>query len=240
MSSGFFVGAYWAARKESIDQCADRLHRFFVDLAACDPTLATWYEKGRSHKQALEKQAEIRDSSYLLSLLDRGRHRRDVGRTVMEELGFRVGLWNGGSENKTAGLNITCGLYWTSPNPNASMSNCLTLDLPEDLGELKHAERMACVLAAIAREWEPDWAGVISRDAMSARAFNAKAPFVDWMVFIPRKIDGVPAPSSVMQLENGSLIVVQPDPPAVNNAEAQERIRKIESILRQGRSWGQT
>jgi hypothetical protein len=231
--SGFFVGGYWAARKESIEQCAERLSRFFADLAACDPSLTTWYERGRSRQQAAEQRAEVRDENYLRNLLDRGRNRRDVGRTVIEELGFRTGLWNGGDENKAIGLNITCGLYWTSPNPSASMSNSVTVDLPENLGELKQSERMAGVLAAVARAWEPDWAGIMSRDAMSARAFNAKVPFVDWMVFVPRKIDNVPAPSSLIRLEKGSLIVVQPDPPVATDTEAQNSIRKIEDILQQ-------
>jgi hypothetical protein len=231
--SDFFVGAYWLSRKESIEQCADRLRKFFVALTASDPVLATWLEKGRSRKQALEKTADIREQSYLLGLLDRGRNRRDVGGTVIEELGFRVGLWNGGNGEKAAGLSITCGLYWTSPNPNASLSNCVTLDLPEDLGELKQAERMCGVLAAVAQAWEPDWAGVMSREAMNARAFDAKIPFVDWMVYVPRRIDGVLSPSSVVEFESGSLIVVQPDPPAVNNRADQENIRRIENILRQ-------
>ena len=231
--SDFFVGAYWSSRKESIEQCADRLRKFFVALTASDPFLATWLEKGRSRKQALEKTADIREQSYLLGLLDRGRNRRDVGGTVIEELGFRVGLWNGGNGEKAAGLSITCGLYWTSPNPNASLSNCVTLDLPEDLGELKQAERMSGVLAAVAQAWEPDWASVMSREAMNARAFDAKIPFVDWMVYVPRRIDSVLSPSSVVELESGSLIVVQPDPPAVNSTADQENIRRIENILRQ-------
>jgi hypothetical protein len=230
--SGFFVGAYWPSRKESVEQCAERLRKFFVALAATDPVLATWFETGRSRKQALEKPAHIGDQSYLLGLLDRGRNRRDVGRTVIEELGFRVGLWNGGNGENAIELGVKCGLYWTSSNPNASLSNYVTLDLPKDLGELKQAERMSTVLAAVARAWEPDWAGVMSKDAMNARAFDARIPFVDWMVYLPRKIDGLPAPASVTQLEKGSLIVVQPDPPAVNSTEDQENIRRIENILR--------
>jgi hypothetical protein len=229
--SSFFVGAYWSPRKESIEQCADRLHKFFIALTATDPALATWFEKGRSRKQALKEPAKIEDQGYVRDLLDRGRNKRDVGRTVIEELGFQVGLWNGASGKKVAGLSITCGLYWTSPNPNAGLSNSVTLDLPEDLGELKQVERMSAVLAAVAQAWEPDWAGVMSRDAMNARAFDARTSFVDWIVYVPRRIDRVLPPSSVIQLENGSLIVVQPDPPVVNSTADQENILRIENIL---------
>lgn len=226
------VAGYWSARKESIERCADRLCRFLADLATCDPALATWREKGRSRKQAMRIHVDMGDHNYVLSLLDRGRNRRDVGHAVIEELGFHVGLWNGGNKKSAAGLSITCGLYWTSPNAESSMTNFVVLDLPEDLGDLKQADRMSRVLAAVARAWEPEWAGVMSRDAMSARTFSAKAPFVDWMVFVPRRVSGVFPPSSLVQLENGSLIVVQPDPLAANNAETQESIRRVNDTLR--------
>jgi hypothetical protein len=232
MLSRFFLGAYWPAREEAIEQCADRLLSFFSKLATSDSALAIWYELGRSRKQALERRANVGDRTYLLKLLDRGRNRRNVDRKVNEELGFRIGLWNGRDEGNDASLGITCGLYWGDGTLGAGICNCVTLDLPEDLGELKQAGRMSGVLAAVVQAWEPDWAGVMSREAMNARAFDAKIPFVDWMVYVPRRIDNVPPPSSVVQLENGSLIVVQPDPPAVNSAADQENIRRIENILR--------
>lgn len=194
--------------------------------------LATWYEKGRSRKEALAKPAKTQDLSYLRSLLEQGRNRRDTDRTVIAELGFGVGIWNGGEESKQVSLRVKCGLYWVSSNANASLSNSVVLELPNDLGELKQAGCMSGVLAAVARAWEPDWAGVISYDAMNARAFNANVPFVDWMVFIPRRIERVSSPSSATRLDSGSLIVVQPDPPAVNDQVAQENIRSVENILR--------
>jgi hypothetical protein len=86
---------------------------------------------------------------------------------------------------------------------------CVVLDFSEDLGELNQTEHMVRVLVAAARAWEPDWAGVASQNAMRTRAFSAKVPFVDWMVFVSRKVGGVPCPSSVMELEDlGSLIIV--------------------------------
>jgi len=231
MTRRYMLGAYWAARKESVEQCADRLHVFLADLATCDPALATWYERGRSRKEALEKRADVGDQNYLLSLLDRGRNRRDIGRTVIEELGFGGGLWNGGKEGKEAGLSVKCGLYWASPKSNASMSNCVILDLPEDLGELNQTGRMARVLVAAARAWEPDWAGVMSKNAMSERAFNAKVPFVDWMVFVPRKISGAPSPSSVVELRGlGSLVIVQPVAPS-GDPEELPRIHQAEKAI---------
>jgi hypothetical protein len=40
----FDLRAYWNARQESIDHCADRLLHFFADLTLCDPTLKQWFK----------------------------------------------------------------------------------------------------------------------------------------------------------------------------------------------------
>ena len=231
MTMRYMLGAYWPARKESVEECASRLHAFLAQLTASDSALVTWYERAQSRKRALRKSADTGDRNYLQSLLNQGRNRRDVGHTVIDELGFHVGLWNGGDARSEAGLSVTCGLYWVSPTPNASMSNCVVLHLPTDLGELNQTERMAHLLAATARAWEPDWAGVMSNESMKARGFDASAPFVDWMVYVPRQIRGVPPPSSVIALKGlGSLITVHPTPP-LNDPEEAPRVRKIEAVL---------
>ncbi len=231
MNSRFFLGAYWPARKESIDQCAGRLLGFFGDLVTCDSALSTWYELGRSREQALEKPADVQNQDYLLKLLDRGRNRRNVERKVIEELGFHISLWNGAGEGKDTGLAVTCGLYWVSPTQNASLSNCVTVDLPEQLGDLGRAEQMKHLLTTVVRAWEPEWAGVMSREAMRTRSFDARRPFVDWMVFVPRSVGLLPPPSSVTDLENGSLIVVQPEPPSRSAPEDQSNIQRIEELV---------
>lgn len=232
MNHRFFLGAYWPARQESIDQCADRLLSFFSELAECDEVFSSWRETGWSRKQAVEKTAEVSNREYLLKRLDRGRNRRDIGHEIIEELGFSVHFWNGREKGKAVGLHVNCGLHWISPAPNASLGNCVTLDLPEDLGELRQTERTVRVLAAAARAWEPDWAGVMSKESMTVRSFDAKVPFVDWMVYIPRKIGGVSPPSRVIGLEDiGSIIIVHPVPPE-NGIEEILRIREIEELLK--------
>lgn len=230
MSFEFFLGAYWPARKESIERCADRLLAFFAELVKCDGAFATWYEKGRSSGEALKKPANVESREYLLMRLDRGRNRRDTDHAVIEDLGFRADFWNGRGKGRAASLGVKCGLY-----SKARLGNCVTMRLPGDLGELGQASRMVEVLAVVARHWEPDWAGVMSSAAMDARSFNAGSPFVDWMVYVRQKIASVPPPSSVTYLgDGGSLIIVQPEPPVVGNADHEARIRLIDGILHRG------
>jgi hypothetical protein len=234
MNRRYFLGAYWPARKEAIEKCADRLFQFISNLSTCDSALEAWYEQGWSRKQALEKQAHIKSRNYLLDLLDRGRSRRDIDKSVVDDLGFSIGLWNGAAtEEKEAGLGITCGLYTSNPN----LGNCVTLDFPKDLGELMQPERMAHVLSVVAESWEPDWAGVMSTDAMNAREFNARLPFVDWMLYLSNKlmpqISALPQPVSVQRVEElGSILIVQGEPPDPTNLEHVRNVERIGYALR--------
>jgi hypothetical protein len=195
--------------------------------------LATWYERGRSRKQSLAKQADVGSQEYLLSLLDRGRRRRDTDKSAMDELGFGTGLWNGGSEGKEVGLMLTCGSYTSNPN----LGNCVTLNLPEHLGELGQSKRMAAVLVSVAAAWEPDWAGVMSTDAMNARNFNARVPFVDWMFYLSNRIvPQVPLlspPAKVQQVERlGCVVVVQGEPTDPANPEHLQNIERVQAALK--------
>jgi hypothetical protein len=233
MSMSFFLGAYWPARCESIEQCADRLQGCFAGLSICDPVLATWYELGQSRKQALQKRADAGSRDYLIAMLNSGRNRRDIGKTVIEELGFHIGVWNGGADGKESGLGITCGQYSTAPGLG---SNCVNLDLPERLGDLERAEHMARVLEVVAESWEPDWAGVMSGAAMDARDFTARKPFVDWMLYLSNglvfPIPELLRPAKVQHVGKiGSIIVVQPEPPDPANCQHLRNIQQVEKVL---------
>jgi hypothetical protein len=232
----FFLGAYWPARKESIEQCAGRLRCFFDELVTCDPALANWFEKGRSRKQASERKAAVDNRDYLLELLDKGRHKRNMPGTTIEELGFHIALWNGARAGKEADLSITCGLYWLSPSPNASMWNCVTLNFPQDLGDLKRADHMARVIDVVARAWEPDWAGVMSKASMDARGFKAGEPFVDWMVYVSKslRLNGmkIDAPASILPVDNlGLIVVTQCDAPDPTGPSDLQNVRRVEAAL---------
>lgn len=224
--------AYWKARKETIDACADRLTRFLTALSACVEDFAAWYEKATSRRQAKQVEINFKNKGCLLDLLERGRHRRDIGKEVIEDLGFHVGMWNGGKSTKMVGLSVTCGLYSTAPGLGG---NCVVMDLPEELGDLRQTERMVSVLIAVATSWEPEWAGVFSLDAMNKRNFNPTVPFVDWMLYVSNNLavnPSVPGPSSVKRVDTiGSLIVVQQEPVEEENEVRLQRVRAVETAL---------
>lgn len=152
-----YLGAYWAARQEPIESCAHRLSTFLANLADCSRLFCTWYETGKSRRDALTRRVVYQKKECLVDLLERGRNRGDADGKVIDDLGFDISVWNGASTRQSVGLSITCGLYWQSPHPNVSLTNCVVLDLPDDLGELRSSPRMARLLEVVVSCWEPEW-----------------------------------------------------------------------------------
>jgi hypothetical protein len=228
--SRFFLGAYWSVRRESLDGCAERMRSFFAALANCDHAFAAWYERADSKKSARKKRADVGDRQYLRELLERSRHWTDMPKRLMPEIGFSPGLWNGQDDLTSASLNITCGSY------SETIANRIVLDMPCELGALANSQRMDAVLVAAAQCWEPDWAGVMSYEAMRRRKFNAFKPFVDWMLYISDlwlpKVPPFEPPTSVQRLPGGTLIVVQQEPPDPRNPVHLGNIRRVRNALR--------
>ena len=224
--------AYWKARKETVQACADRLAQFLAALSGCDAVFATWYKRGMSRRKAKQVETDFKNRDCLLDLLEQGRNRKDIGKEVIEELGFHIGIWNGGKSTKMVGLDVTCGLYATTAGLGG---NSVVINLPEELGDLRSSERMANVLVAVAMSWEPDWAGVFSLEAMSTRNFNPAVPFVDWMLYVSHKLvpkSDVLEPSLVKPVDDiGTIVVVEQDSMKVDNLAHLEKVRMIETAI---------
>jgi len=233
MAEKYFLGAYWGARRETVEQCAVRLQRFLWQLGQFEPSLEAWFERGRSRREALTSKIDPDSLGALERLVRKGQNKRDMTGEVIGELGYQIGIWNGQTDDRAAGLSIKCGLYWQSAHPHVRLSNAVALDLPDELGALADAQNMAGLLALVANVWQPSWGGVMSQSAMTARKFNAGAPFVDWMVYVPKEISGVAAPSSVVAVPDlGSILISQERPPVQDDEDSMRNIGRIESLLK--------
>ena len=220
---------FWGPRRESVDECADRLLPFMEELARCDEAFTHWYQLGRSRRDALKRRVDFHDRERLVGLLKKGRHRGDDTHEVIEDLGFRVSVWNGGEPDKEVSLSVCCGSYTEvvglSPN-NAAIRFPKN---PDKLADPEHASR---VLAVVAKHWSPDRGKILSSEYKDVGG-SKKWLAVAGMIYSPRHIASVPAPSTVTHLENGgSIIVIQPSPPEVDDLEAIERARQIEQLVR--------
>ena len=133
MTGRYKLRAYWGTRRESAESCAERLYRFFEAIKTSDDVFAKWYHRGRSRKEALQKPIRTGDMAEIISLVEAGRNRYDVGKQPIDDLGFGVGIWNGGNEpGRDITLSVRCGLYSETPG----LGNIVTLHFPEELGRL--------------------------------------------------------------------------------------------------------
>lgn len=226
--SDLYIGAYWGPRKESSEQCADRLATCLKELASVSDVFSSWFEKGRSRRDALTHPIQ---QDGILALVKSGSNKRDSDKSAIEDLGFRVGLWNGASEEHSVSLSVTCGSY----SQVAGLGNSVVLNFPENLGTLTKREQASEVLASIARAWEPQWAGIISRASRNARPFTPGAPFVDWMIYLselgsaPSKL---PASASVVSVDDlGIIIITQEYPIDANDQSHVQNVQAVEAAI---------
>jgi hypothetical protein len=231
MAQDLYVGAYWGPWRESVDECGDRLMVCLNRLAQSSEVFANWYETGRSRKDALKRPISLQDKAHMLRLLDRGVHRRDTDKSVIEDLGFGIGIWNGAADERAASLSVHCGCYSTTPR----MGNTCVLNLPKVLGDLEKKERLVEVLRALVIAWEPDWGGVISRRSREARNLPVGSVYVDWILYLNRtNVDRsrLPASASVESINSlGTIITTQDCPIDPTNAADLNNVNAVAAAL---------
>ncbi len=211
MNDRFVVRAYWGPRKETVDDCSNRLERFLTRISAQSDLFVSWYEKVRNRGKATSRSVSTsRDG--LLELLRSGQNCEDTTGEVIEDLGFRVSLWNGGRGSEVSSLSIRCGVYCSVAGVGL---NCVLFDLPEQLGSLASGNAMVELFCDVVESWEPQRAAVCSELALDKRSFDANHPFVDWMVYVAGlKVaqSDVPVAAAVRHVETGTMIVVEDYP----------------------------
>ncbi|MFP2933083.1 Imm52 family immunity protein [Pyxidicoccus sp. 3LG] len=101
----YYAGAYWGPRRESPEECAKRLGALLAGLSETDPSLARWFQQGKSRKDALNRPLGPNVAD-LEAFVRRGKDR------TFDELGFSVGGWNGAADDyEASGFLIACGGY---------------------------------------------------------------------------------------------------------------------------------
>ncbi len=110
-------------------------------------------------------------------------NRRDVDSSVVEELGFSVGLWNG--DLKAAiGLSVSCGGWVSVPG----VMNAFNLDLPTpgegSGGQLYERDTALAIMRAVVEAWDPDWATLTSYGLAGAVDAGPRKPIVGWITFL--------------------------------------------------------
>jgi len=211
MAETYQVGAYWGIRKEPAIVCARRLAGLLHCLAHCDDVFTSWFSDGIS-RQAAPTEVKPHDESALEALLHQGRNRREDNRSVIEELGFTVGLWNGQDDSGSSSIIMQCGSY------SEWVSNSVVLRLPRQglpRERIVQVNVLTQILQCIVTAWQPDAASVASSDYVSL-VHDTWGPMVGWITFIP--VDPTELPSLPVHVRvipadtHGSLIIATDEP----------------------------
>lgn len=240
MIERYYIGAYWGIRKESSEVCAQRLVNLLECLAHCDPCFTRWFKKGQSRKDALQHEVEI-DERYIQALLLDGKNLTDFGNEIIENLGFRIGLWTGGNDEETASLHMTCGCY----SSTVAINSCV-INLPyggQAAERLLHKDIMMDIMNCIVTALEPEW-GIVNSNAYvsSSSGQPANVPRIGWIVYLSSPCDNIPQmPASVQILSQGakgSFIITTSDLFTVSNVEHVKIANQVTSILEQSGVFG--
>jgi hypothetical protein len=183
-----------------------------------------WYEPAKSRKSSLEKKVSFTDLEQVRDLLSRGVNRTDVGRQVIDDLGYQIAFWNGETEERAdSSLIIRCGVF------SEYVSNSIVLHLPEIETWIPNAN---ILLESAAKIWCPEWAGIMTKKAMREREFDARNPFFDWMIYLPRKIELV---SDYCIVENirgiGSIVTIDGVPTESDAGIRLSRAKEVEKLV---------
>ncbi len=217
MQDKYYVGAYWGPRKETALECARRAELFLLMLARCDPSFAQWYGAGRGSPRELPGQPIHPEMKELETFFLKGSSRTDIGREVIEDLGFSRMVWN--AKKEATELHLTCGGYspWGGPN------SCLLY--PPRQGPVRErilsAPVLAEVLTSVATAWDPDFAMVSSTEMVRLIQKRKREVRVGWLTYLSRRLGTLPPLPAPVRIEPvgalGWLLVLSPEPMTASN-----------------------
>jgi hypothetical protein len=163
------IGVYWTARPESAEQAANRLSRFLGSLSAGgqELKLGQWFLKGSSRASARKRLPT--DASSIVKALRT--NRRDVDRSVMLELGFRLSIWNG----ENVSFDATIGSF------SAHVTNAAVLSFADD-ALLLSADQGQTLLQAAVSAFEPEH-GVVASHKQLLGSNEASPWAVGWFTY---------------------------------------------------------
>ncbi|HZH16091.1 MAG TPA: Imm52 family immunity protein [Archangium sp.] len=231
MQDKYYVGAYWGPRKETALECARRAEIFFHMLARCDPAFAQWYRAGRGAPRDLPGHPVHTEVKELEKLLLQSRNRTDVGKEVIEDLGFSRIMWN--AKEGATDLHLSCGGYspWGGPN--------VCLLKPPRQGAVR--ERLLCVpvlaevLTCMATAWDPDFAMASSSEMVDLVEKDGFEVRMGWLTYLSRRLGTLPPLPAPVRIEPvgtlGWLLVLSPEPMTASNPEHVAFTARVRELL---------
>jgi hypothetical protein len=216
MADTLYLGAYWGTRRETSGDCAARTVALMADLQQHDNSLARWYAKGRSRRDALERQVTP-DPSQLRDLFEARRNRRDTDGRAIEDLGARIALWNGAPEEEAVTMTVHCGSYASTEERWIPNSCVLVLPIGGAARErLSAVSILVGITKSVVTAFDPEWATVTSH-ALRGMAPDSgeRSVGVGWITYLrsPGAITLDVPGSRVVDVNGSGVILVATEEP---------------------------
>jgi hypothetical protein len=240
MIETYYVGAYWGARKESPEECAQRAQSFLQCLSQCDASLACWYQPSRTRKKTLDRPLTL-ELNQLADIFRRGVNRADSDKSVIKELGFYFQASNCGPAGDDFFLRVVCGDY------SRISHNFCVLELPNSGPNAQRVLAMPVlmsILRCMAQAWEPDWAMAVSDEHQKLQHTHRAAgiPFTAWVTYLSRRrgtVPPLPAPVRIEFVDSlGTLIALTPDRFTASNPEHLALSSRVRELLERANLMG--
>jgi hypothetical protein len=224
----FQVGAHWAGRRESAEECAQRVEALFQQLGQCDPAYARWFEFAYSRKHSLQLPFEPTIEVFL-RFFKRRKYRLD--REV-----FAFEAWTGQEQSGRGGrLSFVCG----SNSP--SYANGCLLHLPREEPAASRVLALPVlkqVVRAMVRVWDADGCAVIAEgDRSTKKALEDGRPCVGWLTYIAHRCGSLPPLPEQVHLEpledQGTLILLTTERFSLANPAHVDLARSVRERLEQ-------
>lgn len=149
------IGVYWSARADTIFECRSRAVEHLRLVCALGQGLDRWFLKA-SRKPKTPTEIDVSSEEAVGALLIKGVNRRDVDRSVIEELGWSMSLWNGDLNGVSASTNLQCGCT------SDLVENRAIVEISVDEGDGVVAASANELLVSLANLWSAD-SGVVSK-----------------------------------------------------------------------------
>ncbi|CAG0961164.1 hypothetical protein ARNL5_00918 [Anaerolineae bacterium] len=224
------VGVYWGIRPITLALAIQQTLQAFEGLSRIHEvlSLSTWYEKGMSKEEALNKPVILSEGT-LRRLLQEGRNRYDTTDEIMEDLGYSFTLWNGRDDEDGVSLNVTCG------NTNPRLNNHCLLSTIEPSGTLFKPGTLDLILNALIETFQPDWGRV--RPWIPELDLERTTPGVGWLTYLSPAYQPIPSlPSGVKVIsrpDHSTLIQLSEEPFDSRVPEHIKRIQETTTALKQ-------
>ena len=239
----FYVGAYWASRMESADECARRLEDFLSSLVQVDESFSHWFrlvpppgirisdpDSLRKSRGKWTRREVAVDRVELSKVIAQGRYLAESDGSVIHRLGYDISLVSRDGAHELGGLTVHCGAY-DGQTPNNSI-----LTLPHtgsDSSRYLHQKTLVKVMESTVRAWHPSWAVATSDEYRNALGESNPGCFVGWITYLNTtiaRLPSLPPPSHSLGLLNGSLVVLareRPDPKSVSHVEQGQALSAV-------------